>query len=234
MHNMLLWTNIDIQIIRVFNSLSLLKLCFWLCFLQVYGLPWTKRRHTWTPPRCTAWMWRSSSNSGRESVVRVLCSVFLLCVFPGVRSPMNQATSYLDSSQVYGVDVEEQLKLRAGVGGTCFCANSVVFLQVYNLPWTKRRHTWIPPRCTAWMWRNSSNSGPESAVRVFVLRVFVVFISCFSPNRIIHCVPRAQVSEVSSRLYSLCPKSPSARGLVACLPVRLLFKSTKHNAFYPV
>ena len=23
----------------------------------------------------------------------------------------------------------------------------------------------------------------------------------------------------------------SARGLVACLPVRLLFKSTKHNAF---
>ena len=33
---------------------------------------------------------------------------------------------------------------------------------------------------------------------------------------------------------SLCPKSPSERGLVACLPVRLLFKSTKHNAFYPV
>ena len=32
----------------------------------------------------------------------------------------------------------------------------------------------------------------------------------------------------------LCPKSPSARGLVACLPVRLLFKSTKHNVFYPV
>ena len=26
---------------------------------------------------------------------------------------------------------------------------------------------------------------------------------------------------------TLCPKSPSARGLVACLPVRLLFKSTK-------
>ncbi|KAK3095733.1 hypothetical protein FSP39_018238 [Pinctada imbricata] len=34
-----------------------------------------------------------------------------------VRSPMNQATSYLDASQVYGVDVDEQLKLRAGVGG---------------------------------------------------------------------------------------------------------------------
>ena len=34
--------------------------------------------------------------------------------------------------------------------------------------------------------------------------------------------------------YTLCPKSPSARGLVACLPVRLLFKSTKHNEFYPV
>ena len=33
---------------------------------------------------------------------------------------------------------------------------------------------------------------------------------------------------------SLCPKSPSARGSVACLPVRLLFKSTKHNAFHPV
>ena len=33
---------------------------------------------------------------------------------------------------------------------------------------------------------------------------------------------------------TLCPKSPSARGVVACLPVRLLFKSTKHNAFYPV
>ena len=24
------------------------------------------------------------------------------------------------------------------------------------------------------------------------------------------------------------------RGLDACLPVRLLFKSTKHNAFYPI
>ena len=35
-------------------------------------------------------------------------------------------------------------------------------------------------------------------------------------------------------VITLCPKSPSARGLVACLPVRLLFKSTKHNAFYPV
>ena len=35
-------------------------------------------------------------------------------------------------------------------------------------------------------------------------------------------------------LPTLCPKSPSARGLVACLPVRLLFKSTKHNVFYPV
>ena len=34
--------------------------------------------------------------------------------------------------------------------------------------------------------------------------------------------------------YTLCPKSPSVRGLVACLPVRVLFKSTKHNAFYPV
>ena len=35
-------------------------------------------------------------------------------------------------------------------------------------------------------------------------------------------------------INTLCPKSPSVRGLVACLPVRLLFKSTKHNAFYPV
>ena len=35
-------------------------------------------------------------------------------------------------------------------------------------------------------------------------------------------------------VIALCFKSPSARGLVACLPVRLLFKSTKHNAFYPV
>ena len=43
------------------------------------------------------------------------------------------------------------------------------------------------------------------------------------------------VSSILNRLaISLCPKSPSARGLVACLPVRLLFKSTKHNAFYPV
>ena len=33
---------------------------------------------------------------------------------------------------------------------------------------------------------------------------------------------------------TLCPMSPSARGLVACLAVRLLFKSTKHNDFYPV
>ena len=34
---------------------------------------------------------------------------------------------------------------------------------------------------------------------------------------------------------ALCPKSPSVRGLVACLPVPLLFRSsTKHNAFYPV
>lgn len=30
---------------------------------------------------------------------------------------MNQATSYMDGSQIYGVDVDEQLKLRAGVGG---------------------------------------------------------------------------------------------------------------------
>ena len=37
-----------------------------------------------------------------------------------------------------------------------------------------------------------------------------------------------------SKCKTLCPKSPSARGLVACLPVHLLFKSTKHNAFYPV
>ena len=29
-------------------------------------------------------------------------------------------------------------------------------------------------------------------------------------------------------------KSPSARGFVECLPVRLLFKATKQNAFYPV
>ena len=34
-------------------------------------------------------------------------------------------------------------------------------------------------------------------------------------------------------LRPLCPKSPSARGLVACLPVRPLFKFTKHNGFYP-
>ena len=33
---------------------------------------------------------------------------------------------------------------------------------------------------------------------------------------------------------TLCPKSSIARGLVSCLPVRLMFKSTKHNAFYPV
>ena len=39
---------------------------------------------------------------------------------------------------------------------------------------------------------------------------------------------------ITIKTSSLCPKSPSARGLVACLPVRLLFKSTKHNAFYPV
>ena len=34
-------------------------------------------------------------------------------------------------------------------------------------------------------------------------------------------------------IKTLCPKSPSAQGLVACLPVRLLFKSPKHNALYP-
>ena len=33
---------------------------------------------------------------------------------------------------------------------------------------------------------------------------------------------------------SLCPKSPSARGFVACLPDRLLFKSIENNTFYPV
>ena len=32
----------------------------------------------------------------------------------------------------------------------------------------------------------------------------------------------------------LCPKSPSMRGFVASLPVRLLFKYPPHNAFYPV
>ena len=39
---------------------------------------------------------------------------------------------------------------------------------------------------------------------------------------------------VRDTCLTLCLKSLSARGLVACLPVRLLFKSTKHNAFYPV
>ena len=33
---------------------------------------------------------------------------------------------------------------------------------------------------------------------------------------------------------TLCPKSPSVLGFVACLPVRLLFKSISHHAFYPV
>ena len=33
---------------------------------------------------------------------------------------------------------------------------------------------------------------------------------------------------------TLCPKSPSVRGIVAFLPVPLLFKYLSHNAFYPV
>ena len=45
---------------------------------------------------------------------------------------------------------------------------------------------------------------------------------------------KVAVNKINHDIYTLCPKSPSARGLVACLPVRLLFKSTKHNAFYPV
>ena len=40
--------------------------------------------------------------------------------------------------------------------------------------------------------------------------------------------------ELVLALALACPKSPSACGFVACLPVRLLFKSLKHNAFYPV
>ena len=34
--------------------------------------------------------------------------------------------------------------------------------------------------------------------------------------------------------YSLCPESPSLRGFDTSSPVCLLFKSIKHNAFYPV
>ena len=43
------------------------------------------------------------------------------------------------------------------------------------------------------------------------------------------CIP-----PISRILNTLCSKSPSARGFDACLPVCLLFKSIKHNAFYPV
>ena len=40
---------------------------------------------------------------------------------------------------------------------------------------------------------------------------------------------------VSSLIYILlCPKSPSMRGFVVSLPVRLLFKYLSHNAFCPV
>lgn len=35
----------------------------------------------------------------------------------GIRSPLNQASAYLDSSQIYGTDLEEQHRLRAGFGG---------------------------------------------------------------------------------------------------------------------
>ena len=33
---------------------------------------------------------------------------------------------------------------------------------------------------------------------------------------------------------TLCPKSPSVRGFIASLTVRLLFKYLSHNAFYPI
>ena len=45
---------------------------------------------------------------------------------------------------------------------------------------------------------------------------------------------RRRVTVFRYRVITLCPKSPSARGLVACLPVRLLFKSILNNALYPV
>lgn len=35
----------------------------------------------------------------------------------GIRSPLNQASAYLDSSQIYGTDTAEQHRLRAGFGG---------------------------------------------------------------------------------------------------------------------
>ena len=50
----------------------------------------------------------------------------------------------------------------------------------------------------------------KNALFLFIEMMFYLFL--------FHCVPRAPVRE----------------GLVACLPVRLFFKSTKHNAFYPV
>lgn len=62
---------------------------------------------------------------------------------------MNQATSYMDGSQIYGVDVDEQLKLRAGVGGKeqnsrCMknksCTIKTLLLLIGNylwVPWEK-------------------------------------------------------------------------------------------------
>ena len=41
-------------------------------------------------------------------------------------------------------------------------------------------------------------------------------------------------SKTSIQSITLCSKSPSVRGFDAFLPVCLLFKSIKHNAFYPV
>ena len=57
---------------------------------------------------------------------------------------------------------------------------------------------------------------------------------CVSARMRINKYEDRNVLGVCDIASTLCPKSPSARGLVACLPVRLLFQSTKHNAFYPV
>ena len=53
------------------------------------------------------------------------------------------------------------------------------------------------------------------------------FFFCF-------CLMLPLFNDVTETMITLCLKSPSVRGFVASLPVRLLFKYLPHNAFCPV
>ena len=100
---------------------------------------------------------------------------------------------------------------------------SDVHISVYD----KRNDFWFPMVNYPWL----SGDVPRLPTYDFYISQLVRFARCCTSVLDFH----SKNLQFTFRLLTLlCPKSPSARDVVACLPVRLLFKSTKHNEFYPV